>query len=460
VRFLANQATGGRGFEDRENFNEDSFNWNLFRGKASDIGALLPQVADYFINGDSSGSDGKNPKEDPFQRAEDMISGWWASIRGGYKDEGLLGGFAGAVSGYADFVATGMSNAYDDTKKSWTFMNLLGGFGVIDSVLGYAGQALSWLKETISNLFSGKNNSNPENAPENLGSENLAGAIRKLKETEHSLKNAEMISKLEQYQQKIADKEQANEQKAENGEWYSVFENTKEAFDYIQTKKELGLPLDANDAKMLAQTMKQRNENGQFAKELSDFIRDNKDKFAGFKIPGLDLEDNKSIENFADKISKGSCFINTIFMNIVLSSVKDGVPASWGDMYLKAMESGLIQKDGISSTQYMNTQKGVQSWVDGIIGKNKLIVEGYFKGDGTPSSEMFQKIQTLANRGVLASGGRFKNNHHSMMQALTGGTWGVYDTGFPSSKNPRPYGTPYDVFYGEDTNSFWILKPK
>ena len=134
MRFLANQATGGRGFEDRENFNEDSFNWNLFRGKASDIGALLPQVADYFINGDSSGSDGKNPKEDPFQRAEDMISGWWASIRGGYKDEGLLGGFAGAVSGYADFVATGMSNAYDDTKKSWTFMNLLGGFGVIDSV--------------------------------------------------------------------------------------------------------------------------------------------------------------------------------------------------------------------------------------------------------------------------------------------------------------------------------------
>jgi hypothetical protein len=67
----------------------------------------------------------------------------------------------------------------------------------------------------------------------------------------------------------------------------------------------------------------------------------------------------------------------------------------------------------------------------------------------------------LANKGVSASGGRFHNNGHSMMQFLTGGIWGVYDTGRPSYDSPRPYGDIYTQWYQtpSDINSFWILKP-
>jgi hypothetical protein len=109
----------------------------------------------------------------------------------------------------------------------------------------------------------------------------------------------------------------------------------------------------------------------------------------------------------------------------------------------------------------MNTQKGVQSWVDGIIGKNKLIVEGYFKGDGTEAKDIMRKIQMLANKGVSASGGRFHNNGHSMMQFLTGGIWGIFDTGMPSYNKTRPVGSPFYEFYTpSDTSSFWILKLK
>jgi len=128
-------------------------------------------------------------------------------------------------------------------------------------------------------------------------------------------------------------------------------------------------------------------------------------------------------------------------------------------MYVKALEKGLIGNDGISSTQYMNTREGLQAWVDGIIGEGKLTVEGYFKGDGTKNSEIIKKIQQLATRGVMASGGRFSNNNHSMMQFLTKGAWGVYDTGWPRSNRARPFGTPYDKYYRRnDINSFWILR--
>jgi hypothetical protein len=155
--------------------------------------------------------------------------------------------------------------------------------------------------------------------------------------------------------------------------------------------------------------------------------------------------------------------MNTIFMNIVLSPLTEGVPNSWGDMYVKALGNGLIKSDGRNSTQYVNTKTGVQAWVDGIIGKDingesKLVVEGYFKGDGTKSSDIIKKIQALAYRGVLAAGGR--NNGHSMTQFITNRTWGVYDTGWPRSKSPRPYGDRFSLWYKkEKTSSFWILKP-
>ena len=75
-----------------------------------------------------------------------------------------------------------------------------------------------------------------------------------------------------EYQAKINAKETANKDKAAKGEGYTVFDSTEEAVDYIQTKKELGLPLDANDARMLVQSMKQMKEGGHFAKEIENFI--------------------------------------------------------------------------------------------------------------------------------------------------------------------------------------------
>ena len=218
---------------------------------------------------------------------------------------------------------------------------------------------------------------------------------------------------------------------------------------------------------MLAQTMKQMKDGGKFSREFADFIRNNRDKFAGFEIPGLDLGDDESINAFAINVTKGACFINTIFMNIVLSAETEGVPKSWGDMYVKAMENGLLQKDGVSSTQYMNTRDGVQAWVDGIIGKgvtgeSKLTVEGYFKNESTGETDVMELIQQLATRGVLASGGRFGNNSHSMMQFLNGGTWGVYDTGRPSYSTPRPFGSSYTKWYTKPSvvDSYWILSSK
>jgi len=270
-----------------------------------------------------------------------------------------------------------------------------------------------------------------------------------------------------EYQAKINAKETANKDKAAKGEGYTVFDSTEEAVDYIQTKKELGLPLDANDARMLVQSMKQMKEGGHFAKEIENFIWKNKDKFQSLKIEGLDFNKKESITALAQRLSAGSCFINTMFSNIVLSSVTDGAPKSWGDMYLKALENGLISKnDGISSTQYMNTRKGVQAWVDGIIGKDvngnsKLKVDGYFKNERTPDMDVMQKIQQLATRGVFASGGRVKESH-SMMQFLTNGTWGVYDTGRPSLSTPREFGNLYTNWYTKPSviDSYWILLPK
>jgi hypothetical protein len=212
--------------------------------------------------------------------------------------------------------------------------------------------------------------------------------------------------------------------------------------------------------------MKQMKEGGHFAKEIENFIWKNKDKFQSLKIEGLDFNKKESITALAQRLSAGSCFINTMFSNIVLSSVTDGAPKSWGDMYLKALENGLISKnDGISSTQYMNTRKGVQAWVDGIIGKDvngnsKLKVDGYFKNERTPDMDVMQKIQQLATRGVFASGGRFKENHHSMTQVLMGGTWGIMDTGWPKDSKARPFGDRYSQWYKrDDTYSFWILTP-
>jgi len=127
-------------------------------------------------------------------------------------------------------------------------------------------------------------------------------------------------------------------------------------------------------------------------------------------------------------------------------------------MYVKAMEGGLLQKDGMKSTQYMNTQEGVQKWVDTLVGEDKLQVFGYFQGDGDASSKIFNNIQLLIDNEVLVSGGRF-DNHHSMMQFYEQGYWRIFDTGRPGRNGPRSYGTIYDEFYKYyNTNSFWILK--
>jgi hypothetical protein len=76
--------------------------------------------------------------------------------------------------------------------------------------------------------------------------------------------------------------------------------------------------------------------------------------------------------------------------------------------------------------------------------------------------DVMQKIQQLATRGVMAAGGRFSNNQHSMMQFLTNGTWGVYDTGRPSLSTPREFGNLYTNWYTKPSviDSYWILLSK
>ncbi len=391
-----------------------------------------------------------------------MLGGWWQSIKEGYGEggiNGVAGAIAGLATGYADFVGAGLSNGYKEAKDSWSFMGAIGGFGFMDSIIKGVKDGWSWVAETVKGLFTNTTSQQaPEPASETIPALSILELRRRLKEKGNSENEEVLANKLLDYMEKIAERQSANKDKVENGEWYSAFDNTKEAFDYIQTKKLLGEPLTADDARMLAQTMKQRTANGEFAKEFADYIRDNSDKFDGFKIEGLDVKDDKSIIEFANHLSKTSCFINTIFMNIVLSPVTEGVPQSFGDMYVKAQESKLIGENGINSTQSMNTEKGVQAWIDGIIGAGKLDVEGYFKGDGTKESDIMNKIQDLAGKGALASGGRIDAITHSMMQALVNGTWGIFDTGKYSFVNPRPYGEAFDKYYGRNnTSSFWIL---
>ena len=148
-------------------------------------------------------------------------------------------------------------------------------------------------------------------------------------------------------------------------------------------------------------------------------------------------------------------------MNVIVSQEKEGVPQSWGEMYLKALDGGLLQKDGVSTTQYMNRRDGIQNWVDTLIGKDRLVVEGLFPEDRLSSGDIFNRIPELLNSGVLASGGRFLNNTHSMMQFIVNNNWGIFDTGWRREPGARPYGVPYDVFYREkNTNSYWILRPR
>jgi hypothetical protein len=253
--------------------------------------------------------------------------------------------------GVLGVITEGISREYNETIDGWTFMKLMG--STAGSAISGIQQGWNWMKETVGGWFAGEEQQQTKDlSPVIVDDDSYAAQIRKIRELEQSGKDKDLIQRLLEYQIKIEAQEEANKEKAENGEYCSVFENTEEAFDYIQTKKELGLPLDANDAKMLAQTKKQMKDGGQFSNEFANYIKENKDKFSEFNIPELDLEDNESINVFAINVTKSACFINTIFMNIVLSNVTEGVPNSWGDMYVKAMDRGLLNMCVVNSSQY------------------------------------------------------------------------------------------------------------
>jgi hypothetical protein len=280
----------------------------------------------------------------------------------------------------------------------------------------------------------------------------------KMKEyREGKISKDELQKKLAEYEGRISaiENDAAYAKMDKKGVWYSTFENSKEAVDYIQTKKELGLDITEEDRELLARTLWQASDKP-LSNEMKDMISANKDLFKNIK--GLDVNNPESVAKFADTFASKACVLNVLFMNIVTSSLKDGVPASFSDMYKKLMEEGKIQADGISLTGSINDMSNLQNIVNTIVGaNNKLKVEGYSINQGLSSKQVYNKFyELLSNSSILNVGGRISG--HSIYLFNQGYTWGEYDTGRPGKKSPRPYGQDYDLdFKPYNTSSFYWL---
>jgi len=147
-------------------------------------------------------------------------------------------------------------------------------------------------------------------------------------------------------------------------------------------------------------------------------------------------------------------------MNIVTSSLQDGVPESFSVMYLKLIKEDKIQSDGISLRGSINDMNNLQSIVNTIVGDNKLKVHGYSLNQGLSPQEVYSKfLELLNNTSIPNLGGRITG--HSIYLYNQGDTWGGYDTGRPWSRGPRQYGQDYDFdFKPYNTSSlYWLTAP-
>ncbi len=489
IRSSAYNIGDGKGFEDQEGIDEEMFNWNLFRGNASTVGALLPQMVGYALNGMPDGKgDSSKPGDapapdpmsaDPLQQADEYLGGLWygnrswsdnvsnifgriaANITAPFESISEIynnkenGGITGLLSAYAGKIGSDVMNSL----KSWSVTSVLATAG--SAVLGGLQSFGKWLVESVSNLFS--DNDDPvRDKNEDARLTVLEHQIdEKMKEyREGKITQDELQKKLAEYEGRISaiENDAAYAKMDKKGVWYTTFENSKEAVDYIQTKKELGLDVTEEDRELLARTLWQASDKP-LSNEMKDMISANKDLFK--KIKGLDVNDPESVAKFADKFASKACVMNVLFMNIVTSSLKDGVPASFGDMYLKLMKDEKIQGDGISLTGSINDLNNLQNIVNTIIGDdNSLKVNGYSINQGLSSKEVYNKFfEVLQDSNILNVGGRMSG--HSIYLFNQGDTWGEYDSGRPGKRSPRPYGQDYDKdFKPYNTSSFyWLTTP-
>ncbi|PKL15438.1 MAG: hypothetical protein CVV49_21255, partial [Spirochaetae bacterium HGW-Spirochaetae-5] len=362
------------------------------------------------------------------------------------------GGITGLLSAYAGKIGSDVMNSL----KSWTVTSLLATAGSV--VLGGLQSFGKWLVDSVSNMFSDNDDSEIDKNEDARLTVLEHQIDEKMKEyREGKITKDELQKKLAEYEGRISaiENDAAYAKMDKKGVWYTTFENSKEAVDYIQTKKELGLDITEEDRELLARTLWQAKDKP-LSNEVNDMINANKDIFR--KILGSKVDDPTAVAAFANEFASKACVMNVLFMNIVTSSLKDGVPASFSDMYLKLMKDGKIQGDGISLAESINDMNGLQILVDSIVGKNQLKVNGFSYKQGLSQSTVYNNFfNMLKDSSIINAGGRV--NGHSYYLFNQGTTWGELDTGWHNQAGPRSYGRDFRKDFKDNADSFYWLTP-